>query len=70
MKYHTLLLTLTGDGSSRWTLSRVGTAEERMGIDREIITLENKLAEVVMWERRVKELDGLLTAQDPQAAKV
>jgi len=41
-----------------------------MGIDREIITLENKLAEVVMWERRVKELDGLLTAQDPQAAKV
>lgn len=64
MKYHTQLLTLTGDGSGSWTLSRVGTAEERMGIDREILSLEHKLAEVNEWERRVKELDGLLTAQD------
>ncbi|KAJ6631173.1 ABC transporter transmembrane region 2-domain-containing protein [Mycena sp. CBHHK59/15] len=63
-KYHTLLLTLTGDGSSRWTLTRVGTAEERMGIDREIITLENKLAEQHIWEARLKELDGLLSVQE------
>jgi len=63
-KYHTLLLTLTGDGSSRWTMTRVGTAEERMGVDREIITLENKLAEKDAWEQRLKELDALLSVQE------
>ncbi|KAK7055308.1 ABC transporter transmembrane region 2-domain-containing protein [Favolaschia claudopus] len=63
-KYHTLLLTLTGDGSSRWTMTRVGTAEERMGIDREIDTLEGKLAEKDAWEQRVKELDALLSVQE------
>ncbi|KAJ7076083.1 ABC transporter transmembrane region 2-domain-containing protein [Mycena belliarum] len=63
-KYHTLLLTLTGDGSARWTLTRIGTAEERMGIDREIATLEGKLAEQQSWEHRLKELDGLLSVQE------
>ncbi|KAJ6577472.1 ABC transporter transmembrane region 2-domain-containing protein [Mycena capillaripes] len=63
-KYHTLLLTLTGDGSSRWTMTRVGTAEERMGVDREIITLEEKLAEQHTWEQRLKELDALLSVQE------
>lgn len=64
MKYHTQLLTLTGDGTGSWTLSRVGTAEERMGIDREIVTLENKLTEVEDWQKRVDELNGLLSAQE------
>jgi ATP-binding cassette, subfamily D (ALD), peroxisomal long-chain fatty acid import protein len=66
MKYHTRLLTLIGDGSGRWSLTRVGTEEERMGIDREIISLKNKLGEVDEWERRLKELDGLLSAQEPE----
>lgn len=64
MKYHTQLLTLAGDGTGSWTLSRVGTAEERMEIGREILTLESRLAEVDQWEKRVKELDALLGAQD------
>jgi ATP-binding cassette, subfamily D (ALD), peroxisomal long-chain fatty acid import protein len=64
MKYHTHLLTLTGDGSGSWSLMRIGTAEERMGIDREIITLENRLAEVDAWEKRVVQLNGLLTTQE------
>lgn len=42
----------------------MGTAEERMGIDREIVTLETKLAEVDDWEERVTELNGLLSAQE------
>ncbi|KZP15909.1 hypothetical protein FIBSPDRAFT_934923, partial [Athelia psychrophila] len=65
-KYHTLLLTLNGDAEGSWTLSRVGTAEERMGIDREIASLEGKLAEVDDWEQRVKELDVQLSAQDSE----
>lgn len=64
MKYHTYLLTLSGDGSARWTLTQVGTAEERMGIDREINSLESKLAEVEKWEERVTELNALLSAQE------
>lgn len=65
MKYHTHLLTLKGDGSARWTLSQLGTAEERMGIDREIHSLESKLADVDKWEQRIKELDGLLAVEEP-----
>ena len=59
-KYHTQLLTLSGDGTGSWTLSRVGTAEERMSVDREILTLERKLAEVEESEKRVQELTRLL----------
>lgn len=64
MRYHTQLLTIAGDGTGRWTLKRIGTAEERMDMDREIVTLENKLAEVEKWETRVKELERLLKVQD------
>ena len=72
-KYHSKLLTLTGDirdaspdspASDGWTLTQLGTAEERMGIDREILELEKKLAEVEGWERRVKELGRALSVQD------
>ncbi|KAM6492727.1 ABC transporter transmembrane region 2 domain containing protein [Amanita muscaria] len=60
-KYHRQLLTLQGeDGSAGWTLTRLGTEEERMGIDREIKVLEDRLAEVEGWEKRVKELERLL----------
>lgn len=69
MKYHTQLLTLTGDGTGSWTLSRVGTAEERMGIDREIVALEDRLAEVSKWEERVIELNGLLRVQHTDSAQ-
>ncbi|KAF9447678.1 hypothetical protein P691DRAFT_706310 [Macrolepiota fuliginosa MF-IS2] len=62
-KYHKQLLTLNLDssGSAQWTLARVGTAEERMEINKEMKSLEEKLADVEGWERRVKELDALLS---------
>jgi ATP-binding cassette subfamily D (ALD) long-chain fatty acid import protein len=59
-KYHTQLLTLSGDGTGSWKLIRIGTAEERMGIDREIGMLQSKLKEVEQWETRVKELEVML----------
>lgn len=64
MKYHTQLLTVNGDGVGSWTLTKIGTAEERMGLDREIIALEGKLAEVEGWERRVKELGKALSVAE------
>ena len=63
MKYHTRLLTLSGDGTGSYTLATIGTAEERMGIDREIQTLRSKLQEVDAWEARVQELSKLLSVQ-------
>ncbi|KAH9063226.1 ABC transporter transmembrane region 2-domain-containing protein [Lactarius vividus] len=62
-KYHTQLLTLSGDGTGSWTLARIGTAEARMGIDREIGMLQSKLKEVEGWEKRVKELEVMLGPQ-------
>ena len=59
-KYHTQLLTLSGDGTGSWKLTRIGTAEARMGIDREIGMLQSKLKEVEQWETRVKELEVIL----------
>ncbi len=67
MKYHNQLLTLHGpSGSSpgKWTLSRIGTPEERMSLNREIGVLEEKLKEVEGWEARVRELEALLGVQE------
>ena len=67
MKYHNQLLTLHGpSGSSpgKWTLSRIGTPEERMSLNREIRVLEEKLKEVEGWEARVQELEALLGVQE------
>ncbi|PCH44925.1 hypothetical protein WOLCODRAFT_139324 [Wolfiporia cocos MD-104 SS10] len=61
MRYHTHLLTLAGDGTGKWALSRIGSAEERMGIDREILSLKEKLADIVRWEARVNELNEMLS---------
>jgi ATP-binding cassette subfamily D (ALD) long-chain fatty acid import protein len=56
IKYHTRLLTLIGDDAGNWTETKVGTDEERMGLDREIANLEQKLSEVEGWEKRVREI--------------
>ena len=67
MKYHNQLLTLAGEGTGKWSLSRLGTAEERLSVDREIHMLEEKLAEVQQWESRVAELEKLL---GPEGARM
>jgi len=55
-KYHNRLLTLRGDATGGWDESRVGTEEQSMGIEREIASLEARLAEVPTWEKRVREI--------------
>ena len=66
-KYHTQQLSLSGDGTGTWTLTKVGTAEERVGFEREIKMLRERLGEVEGWESRLKELNRLL---GPNAAEV
>lgn len=67
MKYHTQLLTLSDDHAGSWTLTQLGSAEQRMGIDQEIAALEEKLTEVKQWESRVEELNALLRAKTSQS---
>ena len=40
-----------------------------MGIDREILMLDSKLAEVETWQKRVKELEVLLGTGNAQRTK-
>ncbi len=54
----------TGSSPGKWTLSRVGTAEERMSVQNEITVLEEKLKEVGGWEAKVNELQELLCVQE------
>ncbi|KAJ3512874.1 hypothetical protein NMY22_g15209 [Coprinellus aureogranulatus] len=71
IRYHTQLLTLVGEGTGKWMLQRVGTAEERLSVEREIAVLEKKLADVEAWEKRVAELNRMLGAEqwDPESEK-
>ena len=57
------------DDGRNWTLSRVGTKEERMSVEKEIRHLEEKLKKKEEWEARVKELDTLLKVVDLPASE-
>ena len=65
MRYHTQLLTIAGDGTGRWTLKRIGTAEERMDMEVRVEsakgvaeqvdeTVKEKVREVKGWKDRVE----------------
>jgi len=57
-KYHTFNLTLgMGDGGSEWDWERIGTEKEKMGVERELHELRERLAKVKEWEDRKKEID-------------
>ncbi|EJT99192.1 hypothetical protein DACRYDRAFT_82277 [Dacryopinax primogenitus] len=60
IKYHTRLLKILGDGRGGWELTKVGTEEERMEVDREIGELERRLGEVGGWEGRLGVIKGEL----------
>ena len=62
-KFHTHLLTLSGDEEGSWTLTPLSTVQERMGFVSEIMVLEERLAKEGEWERRLKELGRELSAQ-------
>jgi len=66
MRCHYKLLTLHGPSAidpGKWTLSRIGTPEDRRSLWPELKVLE-KLEEVKGWERCVKELEMLLGVQE------
>ncbi|PWN48530.1 putative peroxisomal half ABC transporter [Violaceomyces palustris] len=58
-KYHDVLLNLTGENGS-WKMDYIGAETEKLTFDQEIEDLENKMAEVDTWKRRVEEIKNEL----------
>jgi ATP-binding cassette subfamily D (ALD) long-chain fatty acid import protein len=55
-KHHMYLLTLTGvDGA--WELKQIGEHDASLSFKKEIEVLEEKLAEVESWKKRLAEVD-------------
>lgn len=57
-RYHTWNLDLgQGDTGDEWTFDRIGTDEEKGGVERELESLREKLALKDEWERRKAEIE-------------
>ena len=57
-KYHTFNLSLgLGDDGSDWAFERIGTAEEKMNVERELQELRERLAKVEEWKGRREEIE-------------
>lgn len=60
-KYHTFNLRLgLGDDGSGWDLERIGTEEEKMGVEKEVHELREKLGLVEQWKKRKEAIDAEL----------
>ncbi|MCJ1384744.1 hypothetical protein MMC17_007862 [Xylographa soralifera] len=61
-KYHTFNLTLgLGADGADWDVERIGTEEEKMGVERELQELRDRLGKVEQWKRRRSQIDEELS---------
>lgn len=57
-KYHTFNLSLgLGAEGADWDFERIGTEEEKMGVERELQELKARLAQVEEWKHRLSEIE-------------
>ncbi|KAF9963402.1 hypothetical protein DFQ27_004755 [Actinomortierella ambigua] len=72
-KYHLHLLKFTGD-HGHWEFSTIGTAEERLSLEKEMAALQARLDEVEALKKRhaeiTKELEVGLTAAPQDGTKI
>ncbi|KAI5286591.1 hypothetical protein KEM52_001937, partial [Ascosphaera acerosa] len=62
-KYHTFALTLgLGDDGADWHWHRIGTQQEKLGVEREIEELRARLASVDAWKARRDEIERELNS--------
>ncbi|TVY46545.1 Peroxisomal long-chain fatty acid import protein [Lachnellula occidentalis] len=60
-RYHTFNLSLGGgEDGSEWAFARIGTVEEKMGVERELKELRERLEKVKEWESRKLEIENEL----------
>jgi ATP-binding cassette, subfamily D (ALD), peroxisomal long-chain fatty acid import protein len=61
-KYHTYNLTLgLGEEGEAWDLKKIGTEEEKMGVESELAGLRERLGQVEDWKTRRKEIEEELS---------
>ncbi|PYH44817.1 uncharacterized protein BP01DRAFT_374219 [Aspergillus saccharolyticus JOP 1030-1] len=57
-KYHTYSLNISiGAEGEQWELERIGTAKEKLGVEKEIQEIRKRLDKVEEWKRRRKEIE-------------
>ena len=57
-KYHTYNLTLgLGEEGEAWDLKKIGTEEEKMGVESELAELRKRLEQVEDWKKRREEIE-------------
>jgi len=62
LKYHQYQLRLgTGEDGYGWELQQLSSAQGRMTIEKEIVELEELMAQVNRWKARRAEIDAALT---------
>lgn len=60
-KYHTYNLTLgLGEEGERWEFERIGTEKEKLGVEKELQELRNRLDKVDEWKKRREEIENEL----------
>ncbi|MCJ1296168.1 hypothetical protein MMC34_007734 [Xylographa carneopallida] len=60
-KYHTFNLTLgSGANGADWNVERIGTEEEKIGVERELQELRGRLAKVEQWMQRRAQIEDEL----------
>jgi ATP-binding cassette subfamily D (ALD) long-chain fatty acid import protein len=61
-KYHTYNLTLgLGEEGDAWDLKKIGTEEEKMGVESELTELRKRLEQVEVWKTRREEIEKELS---------
>ncbi|KAL4884534.1 ABC transporter transmembrane region 2-domain-containing protein [Aspergillus karnatakaensis] len=57
-KYHTYNLTIgVGSNGSQWEFERIGTAKEKLGVEKEIQEIRKRLDKVEEWKKRREEIE-------------
>ncbi|KAI9663892.1 MAG: hypothetical protein M1821_007382 [Bathelium mastoideum] len=57
-RYHTYTLTLgLGDTGEDWEFQRIGTAQEKSSVEKELQEIRDRLSKVEEWKRRREEID-------------
>ena len=60
-KYHTYNLVLgLGEDGFDWEWNQIGTESEKLGVEKEVHELQERLGRVAEWEARLKEIDAEL----------
>ena len=60
-RYHTFNLNMgMGPNGNEWDFERIGTEKEKMGVERELQDLRERLTKVKEWEARKDEIDAEL----------